>query len=146
MKQRPARVSIPEITESLAQIPKDSNIFIDKSMDISRRIYLLMLANNWIQKDLAEKMGKKEAEISKLLSGTHNYTLRTISNIESVLNEDIIKVPVVTANKFETQTINVRVTQTTKDELQKLADADQRTLSDYIRLQLEKIINSGKKR
>lgn len=100
MKQRPARVSIPEITESLAQIPKDSNIFIDKSMDISRRIYLLMLANNWIQKDLAEKMGKKEAEISKLLSGTHNYTLRTISNIESVLNEDIIKVPVA-ANKFE---------------------------------------------
>ena len=46
----------------------------------------------------------------------------------------------------KTININVRVTQPTKDELQKLADAAQRSLSDYIRLQLEKIINSGKKR
>ena len=36
------------------------------------------------QKDLADKMGKSEAEVSKWLSGTHNFTLRSIAKIEAV--------------------------------------------------------------
>lgn len=83
--------SIPEI-ENFIHLPKDSEIFIDKSMAISNRIYHLMLQNEWLQKDLAEKMGKSDPEISKLLSGTQNYTLRTISKIEAIFNQDLIKI------------------------------------------------------
>ncbi len=104
MKKRAPRVSIPEISESLANISKDSNIFIDKAMAISKRIYLYMVAKKWLQKDLAEKMGKTEAEISKLLSGTHNYTLRTLSKIEAVLDVNIITVAPFNHSKFEIQT------------------------------------------
>jgi uncharacterized protein (DUF1778 family) len=39
----------------------------------------------------------------------------------------------------KTVNINIRVTEETKKELQKLADADRRSLSDFIRLLLEKI-------
>ena len=35
---------------------------------------------------------EKEAEISKWMSGTHNFTIRTISFIETVLGEDVITV------------------------------------------------------
>jgi hypothetical protein len=42
--------------------------------------------------------------------------------------------------------INIRVSEAAKKALQLLADKDQRTLSDYIRLQLEKIALNGKKR
>ena len=45
------------------------------------------------QKDLADKMEKSETEISKWLSGTHNFTLRSIAKIESVLNEILIEIP-----------------------------------------------------
>ena len=44
----------------------------------------LLIENRLEQKGLAEKLGKSEAEISKWLSGTHNFTLRSIAKIEAV--------------------------------------------------------------
>ena len=95
MKERVKKVSIPEINESLANIENDSERFIDKSFEIANLIMQYMKENDWYQKDLAEKMGKSEPEISKLLSGTHNYTLRTLSKIEAVFNKDLV----IVANK-----------------------------------------------
>lgn len=46
----------------------------------------------------------------------------------------------------KTVNINIRVSETTKKALQILADKDQRTLSDWIRLQLEKIAETAKKK
>jgi uncharacterized protein (DUF1778 family) len=45
----------------------------------------------------------------------------------------------------KTVNINLRVSEDTKKELLKLANLDRRTLSDYIRLQLEKLAETGKK-
>ena len=42
--------------------------------------------------------------------------------------------------------VNIRLEQNTKDELQKLADADKRTLSDYIRIKLEEFVEASKKK
>lgn len=41
------------------------------------------------QKDLANLLGKKESEISKWMTGTHNFTLRSIAKIEKALNVSI---------------------------------------------------------
>ena len=46
----------------------------------------------------------------------------------------------------KTVNINLRVTGDTKKELLKLADKDRRSLSDYIRLQLEKLANTNSKK
>ena len=46
---------------------------------------------------------------------------------------------------YKTVNINLRVSENTKKDLLRLANLDQRTLSDYIRLQLEKLANSSKK-
>lgn len=45
------------------------------------------------------------------------------------------------AEKKENKTVNInlRVSEETKKELTRLAEIDRRTLSDYIRLQLEKL-------
>jgi transcriptional regulator with XRE-family HTH domain len=42
------------------------------------------------QKDLARLLGKNESEISKWITGTHNFTLKTISKNEAVLDESIL--------------------------------------------------------
>ena len=42
------------------------------------------------QRDLAKNTGKTEAEVSRWLGGTHNFTLRTLAKIAIVLGEDII--------------------------------------------------------
>lgn len=46
------------------------------------------------------------------------------------------------AEKKENKTVNInlRVSEDTKKELNKLAEMDRRSLSDYIRLQLEKLV------
>ena len=42
--------------------------------------------------------------------------------------------------------VNIRLEQKTKDELQKLADKDKRTLSDFIRIKLEELVETSKKK
>lgn len=46
----------------------------------------------------------------------------------------------------KTVNINLRVTEKTKKGLEKLAAEDQRTFSDFIRLQLEKLVELAKKK
>jgi len=45
----------------------------------------------------------------------------------------------------KTVNINLRVSEKTKNDLVKLADLDRRSLSDYIRLQLDKLAETNKK-
>ena len=72
------------------QIPKDSKIFAKKSLDIVETIHAILEAKGITQKDLANKLGKSESEISKWLSSLHNLTLKSIAKLEAVLEEDII--------------------------------------------------------
>ena len=44
------------------------------------------------QRELAKKTNKTEAEVSRWLSDTHNFTLRTLAKISLVLGEDLIRV------------------------------------------------------
>jgi transcriptional regulator with XRE-family HTH domain len=99
--------AIPEFEVAINSMPKDSQIFIDKSMEISDYITSILEKRNLMQKDLAQKMGKTEAEISKLLSGLHNFTLRSIAKIEAALGTPIISVPPI--NKFEFKESNFRI-------------------------------------
>ena len=71
-----------------------SKRYIDKSFAISDRIITLLERKQMTQRQLAEKMGKRESEISKWLTGTHNFTLKTIAKLEEILEEDIVLVSV----------------------------------------------------
>jgi uncharacterized protein (DUF1778 family) len=46
----------------------------------------------------------------------------------------------------KTVNINLRVSENTKKELLKLAETERRSLSDYIRLQLERLAEANKKK
>ena len=72
---------------------RDEQQFINKNLDITEQIYTYLAQKGWSQKELASKMGKKSAEVSKWLSGTHNLTLKSITKLEAVLGEDIILTP-----------------------------------------------------
>lgn len=97
---------IPEFEESIASMPEDSRIFVDKSLEIADYIFLLMEHRGMKQKDLADKMGKSEAEVSKLLAGMHNYTLRSIAKIEAALGSTVICTPRTIRVSFPANTIS----------------------------------------
>ena len=61
-------------------------------MAIAAAIYDALQARKMTQKDFAKLMGKQESEISKWLSGRHNFTLKTIVKIELELGVKLLKV------------------------------------------------------
>ena len=92
--QMPASIDMTDLLDDiLKDTPKDSIIFIHKSLEFSNRISDILERKGLMQKDLAEMLDKTEAEVSKWLCGTHNFTLRTISKIEAVLGESIMEIP-----------------------------------------------------
>ena len=82
----------PRLEKRRKSIPYEIKLFITRSFDIADRIHEVLQAKNLDQKDLALLLNKKESQISKWMSGTHNFTLKTISRIESALETPIIVV------------------------------------------------------
>jgi transcriptional regulator with XRE-family HTH domain len=65
---------------------------VDLSFQIVDRIHEILEAKGLKQKDLALQLGKKEAEISKWMRGTHNFTIETLVSIEQALGAPILQV------------------------------------------------------
>ena len=74
-------------------ISSESKQQIELSVAIANRIYEILEIKGMTQKDLAQRLGKTETEVSRWLSGTHNLTLSTICKISTALGEDIVTVP-----------------------------------------------------
>ena len=66
---------------------------MEMSVGIANRIYEILEAKGMSQKELAQRLGKTETEVSRWLSGTHNLTLSTICKISAALGEDIVTIP-----------------------------------------------------
>ena len=85
-----------------AKITDENRIFVKKNLAISEQISLILKEKGWTQKQLAQKLGKNESEVSKLLSGLHNLTLKSIAKLEAELGSDIIVTPLEACEKYKT--------------------------------------------
>lgn len=65
---------------------------VEKNMAIAHKIYEMLQKRGLKPADLARLLNKKPSEISKWLTGTHTFTTKTITKIETVLGEDIIHI------------------------------------------------------
>lgn len=63
----------------------------DKRMMLAARIDKARKAKHWTKKQLAEALGKQPSEITKWLSGTHNFTSDTLFDLERVLGATFIQ-------------------------------------------------------
>jgi transcriptional regulator with XRE-family HTH domain len=94
-----------DLNDMLKQIRErttpDQERFVDENMAIVDYIHQLLDEKKMKPIDLARKLEKTPAEISKWLSGTHNLTLQSITKIEAALDEDIIMTPVQAKSKYE---------------------------------------------
>ncbi|TDE41616.1 helix-turn-helix domain-containing protein [Flavobacterium rhamnosiphilum] len=65
---------------------------VEKNLAIANKIQELLKDRGLKPADLARMLEKKPSEISKWLTGTHTFTTKTITKIETVLAEDIIHI------------------------------------------------------
>lgn len=82
----------PLFEEAYSKIPEESRRMSAHSFAIAAHIGEILERKGWSKTDFAAAMGKKNAEISKWMSGQHNFTIATIAKIETVLGEDILSV------------------------------------------------------
>ena len=78
--------------KALAQVQPETRAYVSLSMEIAARIDHLLRQKGWTGADLARAFDKSPSEISRWLSGTHNFTLETIAKLEAVLGEPILRV------------------------------------------------------
>jgi transcriptional regulator with XRE-family HTH domain len=80
------------LEERRKKISKDVDIFVKQSFEIVDRIHEILAKQGKEQKDLAKALGKSESEVSKWMTGTHNFTINTLAKIQAALGETILQV------------------------------------------------------
>ena len=86
-------ITNPLFRECLAQVSEKTRAEFNLSFEIADRIDAILKEKGLSQKELAAKMGKRESEISRWLTGRHNFTTNTLADISLALGEPVICVP-----------------------------------------------------
>jgi transcriptional regulator with XRE-family HTH domain len=76
-----------------AKISPEDKILMEESYALADRIYFLLEKHKISQRELAKKLSKNESEISKWLSGTHNFTFETLTKIGIAIGERVFTIP-----------------------------------------------------
>jgi transcriptional regulator with XRE-family HTH domain len=64
--------------------------YVDISLAIAKYINRFINSQDFKQRDIADKLGKHESEISRWFNGFHNMTLKSIIKLESVCDIKIL--------------------------------------------------------
>ena len=78
--------------EKVTAVPKEVMTEVQLSADIIARIDTILKEKNMTQRDLARKMGKSDAVISRWTTGFPNLTLRSIAELSVALGEPLVRV------------------------------------------------------
>lgn len=78
--------------QMVAEVPQDIQTEIDLSFDISNAIQLLMQQRGLTKKQFADALGRKPSEITKWLSGQHNFTIRTLAMLSTFFGTPLVRV------------------------------------------------------
>ena len=78
--------------EKVATVSPAIQAEVQLSADIIARIDTLLKEKNMTQRDLARKLGKSDAVVSRWTTGVPNLTLRSIAELSVALGEALIEV------------------------------------------------------
>ncbi|MDH4460180.1 MAG: helix-turn-helix transcriptional regulator [Flectobacillus sp.] len=91
----------PLIKELKSRIPQHTKDSTERRLSLAARIDDVLQERGLTNQEFAFMMGKKPSEISRWLSGTHNFTTETLWDIERVLNIQLL----VSSPKKESDTL-----------------------------------------
>jgi transcriptional regulator with XRE-family HTH domain len=81
------------LRKAVATVSPCTRRFVDRQGALAVRITEIMQLSGMTQRQLAEKLGKKESYISRIVAGWANPTLRTIVEFEIALGQNVIEIP-----------------------------------------------------
>jgi DNA-binding transcriptional regulator YiaG len=86
------KTAFDEYNKIVASIPTRIQKEVDLQMTVSNRIYDLMTKAGLSKAEFARAIGKRPCEITKWLSGQHNFTLATLALLSDFFGKPIITV------------------------------------------------------
>lgn len=86
---RDARIQYKAMT---AQVPPALKAELELSFNISNRIAELMTEKGLSKKQFADALGKRPCEVTKWLSGQHNFTIATLAMLSTFFGKQIVTV------------------------------------------------------
>jgi ribosome-binding protein aMBF1 (putative translation factor) len=103
--QKARRHSSAIVEEIMASITPGEQNRTDNKMLIAVKIAEALKSKQISQKDFASKMGKVPSEINKWLSGTNNFTLDILSDIERALDIKLLNTQIDDASSNSSMTL-----------------------------------------
>lgn len=86
------KTAFEEFNQIVASIPPSIRAEVDLEMSISTRIYELMTQRGLSKAEFARSIGKRQCEVTKWLSGQHNFTIATLAMLSTFFGQPIITV------------------------------------------------------
>ena len=80
------------LDQILGDIPTEIQEEVNLCFDISDRINELMIQKGLSKKQLADALGRRPSEVTKWLSGQHNFTIATLAMLSTFFQHPIIRV------------------------------------------------------
>ncbi len=77
---------IKEMMDGISPLTK---MEVTTKMQLAARIADLIVEKGWSKSEFAAKVGKQPSEISKWLSGTHNFTIDTLCEIAVTMDIEV---------------------------------------------------------
>ena len=84
----------------VGQVPQEIREEINLSFAISNKIDALMQERGLSKKQFADQIGKRPSEITRWLSGQHNFTVSTLAMLSSFFGKSIISVLLLSDKTF----------------------------------------------
>ena len=72
------------------EVPTEVKLEVDLPFAIADRIDALIKKKGLTKKEFANSIGKRPSEITKWLSGQHNFTIRTLAMLSAYFDEALI--------------------------------------------------------
>lgn len=86
------KTAFEEYNRIVDSIPTSIQKEVEMEMAVSNRIYELMQEKGLSKAEFARSIGKRPCEVTKWLSGQHNFTLATLAMLSSFFGQPIITV------------------------------------------------------
>lgn len=86
------KTAFEEYSQIVASIPDEIHREVEMQMAVSNRIYELMTERGLSKSEFARAIGKRPCEITKWLSGQHNFTIKTLALLSSFFGIQLLRV------------------------------------------------------
>ena len=115
-----------EFDKLISETPLDVKMFVDLSFDIIDEVDQSLSDQGKNRVNLAILLDKSESEISKMLSGMHNLTIKSLTKIGAALNKEILTTPSKEAKIHASiiEELNARILKLEDELAQKYDDID----------------------